>query len=53
MSTYSGITSHDNALPHLRLASMNKIGEIGRADEIDFFAGEENIENGVQTTCEW
>ena len=37
----------ENALPHIRLASMNKISEIGHTDGIDLLAREENIQNRV------
>ena len=37
----------ENALPHLRLAPMNKISEIGHPDGIDLLAGEEDIKNRV------
>jgi len=37
----------EDALPHVRLAAMNKVSEIGHSDGIDLFAGEENIKNGI------
>ena len=37
----------ENALPHIRLAPMNKISKIGHTDRVDFLARQENIKNGI------
>jgi hypothetical protein len=47
MRAYSGITSHANALPHVRFTPMNKVGEIGHPNGGDLLAGEKNIKNGI------
>ena len=39
----------ENALPHVRLAPMNKISEIGHPDGIDLLAGEKDVENRIHS----
>ncbi len=41
----------EDTLPHLRLASMNKVSQIGDPDGVDLFAGQENIENRFHQCC--
>jgi hypothetical protein len=35
----------EDALPHIRLAAVNKISEISHPDGIDLFAGEKDVED--------
>ena len=42
----------EDALPHVRLAAMNKISEIGHTDGIDLLAGEKDIKNRIHDCSE-
>ena len=40
----------EDALPHVRLAPMNKISEIGHTNGIDLLAGEKHIQNRIHAS---
>ena len=35
----------EDALPHIRLATMDKVSKIGHPDGVDFFARQKNVKN--------
>ena len=37
----------EDALTHIRLPSMNKIGQVGDTDRVHLFAGEENVKDRI------
>ena len=37
----------EDALTHIRLSSMNKIGQVGDTDRVHLFARQEDIKDGI------